>query len=228
MDIAEQITQLKADFDEVYSAGYEKGKKEGGDNPLYYAKQPQTLFIGADFPKDYELTLRFKNTPNSFQQMVFNANCPKLVKIIIENHTTSTSFQNAFRITSLTPNLISVDFGDICVLNDMFQCFDGQKILETVIGELDLSDCTGENTTTNVFRNCLALREVRFKEKSIPKYISLSYSPDISDETIDSIIDGLVDLTGQTSQKVYWHSTVSAKLTTERINRILAKNWELG
>ena len=30
MSIAEQITQLKTDFDEVYEAGYEKGKAEGG------------------------------------------------------------------------------------------------------------------------------------------------------------------------------------------------------
>lgn len=28
MSIAEQITQLKTDFDEVYEAGYEKGKSE--------------------------------------------------------------------------------------------------------------------------------------------------------------------------------------------------------
>ena len=36
MTIAEQVTQLKQDFDEVYDAGYAKGQAEGGDTEEAY------------------------------------------------------------------------------------------------------------------------------------------------------------------------------------------------
>lgn len=36
MTISEKITRAKTDYDEVYGAGYEKGKSEGGDNETAY------------------------------------------------------------------------------------------------------------------------------------------------------------------------------------------------
>ena len=37
MTTSEMIIRAKADFDEVYNAGYEKGKSEGGTDLLQYA-----------------------------------------------------------------------------------------------------------------------------------------------------------------------------------------------
>ena len=229
MTIEDKLTTIANNVPLVYDAGYNKGKAEGGDNPLYYATQPQTLFIGADFPKDYELTLRFKNTPNTFQQMFFNARCPKSVKIIIENHTTNVSFQNTFNLTSSTPNLVTVDLTDIDGITDGFQMFSGQKLLTTVIGVLDLSACTGTNATTNIFRYCSALGEVRFKENTIPKSISFEYCSDLSKATIQSIIDGLAPITDGVARTLTLHADLKAKLTDEQKATITTtKGWTLA
>lgn len=205
---------------------YEAGKAEGGDNPLYYARQLKTLFIGADFPKDYELILKFKNTPITFDQMFFNANCPEKIKIITENLTNSTDFQNAFRITSAPPNLISLDLGDLGVLKNMFQCFDGQKVLKTVVGKLNLTGCTGEIATTNMFRNCSSLADIEFAEGTIPVSISFANSPLLSEASVQSIIDGLAELTGNTKQTVTFNADVV--ITDGQKATINGKNWSLS
>ena len=50
----------------------------------------------------------------------------------------------------------------------------------------------------------------------------------LSDETIQSIIDGLADLTEQTTQTITFYATVGAKLTDEQKATITAKNWTLA
>lgn len=47
MTIAEQIARAKADYDNVYTAGYEKGKAEGGDGLISYIYNYTGLFQGA-------------------------------------------------------------------------------------------------------------------------------------------------------------------------------------
>ena len=43
-----------------------------------------------------------------------------------------------------------------------------------------------------------------------------------------SIVDGLVDLTGQSSQILSLHVSVKEKLTNEQIAQIISKNWTLA
>lgn len=226
MDILEQIGRILDDFNDVYDTGYKRGKAAGGDNPLYYATQPQTLFIGALFPKDSELTLRFKNTPNTCQQMFYNAECPRSAKIIIENHTKSVSIANMFCRTSAPVNLISVDLSEIGTIADAFQAFDKQNLLETVLGDLDFSGCTGTNETANVFRGCSALREVRFKEKAIPKSISFKDSPNLSADSLQSIIGGLKDFEGEIGvEQLTLNSAI--EVSSEQILKMSRKGWDL-
>lgn len=77
-----------------------------------------------------------------------------------------------------------------------------------------------------VFDNCTALKNITF-EGVLDKSISFSSSGALSDESVDNIIDHLADLTGKTSQKITWHSTISGKLTDEQIAKIFDKNWTL-
>lgn len=62
---------------------------------------------------------------------------------------------------------------------------------------------------------------------TIGKSISLSNSPNLSDESVQNIIDCLADLTGQTAQTLTLHSTVKGKLTDAQRATITNKNWTL-
>ena len=53
------------------------------------------------------------------------------------------------------------------------------------------------------------------------------YSRNLTPETIQSIIDGMADLTGATAQTLTFHKDVGAKLTDAQKATITAKNWTL-
>jgi hypothetical protein len=94
---------------------------------------------------------------------------------------------------------------------------------DTVIGELDFSGAT--NGTTNINWN----GPIDFRIKPGTIKINFSYNDkDLTNETIQSIIDGLVDMTGQTAQILTLHADVKAKLTEEQIATITNKNWTLA
>ena len=82
------------------------------------------------------------------------------------------------------------------------------------------------HTWSNAFANCGSLVDISFSG-TIGNAISLAQSGKLSDASIQSIIDALADLTGQTAQQVSFHSTVLGKLTEEQIATIIAKNWTM-
>lgn len=101
--------------------------------------------------------------------------------------------------------------------------FYGCTNLEEIRGEI-------ENTTTTWtlwFTSCAKLREVRFKPSSIKGVFNITASPLLSDASIQSIIDGLADLTGGTSSTVAFHADAGARLTDEQKANITVKNWAL-
>lgn len=97
--------------------------------------------------------------------------------------------------------------------------------LEEIDGTpLDLSSATN---TTNIFAGCSNLIEVRFVTNSIKRSIPFNSCNMLSTETIQSIIDGLADLSSGTAQTLTLHATVGAKLTDTQKATITAKNWTL-
>jgi hypothetical protein len=92
-------------------------------------------------------------------------------------------------------------------------------------GEIDFTSAT---SVSACFDLCNYLKEVRFAKETLSLSISLVSGKYLSDESIQSIIDGLADLTGQTAQKITFHTDVVLKLTDEQWNQINAKNWEVG
>ena len=105
--------------------------------------------------------------------------------------------------------------------------FTNQQVVEIVDGTpLDMSAVTVA-TRTGAFTTTPALKEVRFVKESIPLNISFAQSANLSTDTIQSIIDGLADLTGGTVQTLTLHATVGGKLTEIQKATITAKNWTL-
>lgn len=107
----------------------------------------------------------------------------------------------------------------------VYRAFRSLNALEIIDGiPLDLSSCTN---VVDVFRDCTSIKEVRFKENTIKISIYIGATVKLSAETIQSIIDGLADLTGQTTQTLDFHSNIVEKLTEAQWNIIIEKNWSV-
>lgn len=104
--------------------------------------------------------------------------------------------------------------------------FANLKSLEIIDGTpLDLRSCGNINIA---FSQNKSLKEVRFAPLCIFKNLSISHTTFLSDTSIQSIIDGLADLTDETTQTITFHADVKAKLTEEQITTITGKNWTLA
>lgn len=130
-----------------------------------------------------------------------------------------------------TENLTKIQFGfyqtkslthieGICTKNvtDMGQCF-GESGVETITKPFDVSK-VNTNLTTAFRAN--KLREIRFVEKTIKVSITFT-SPALSNESVQSIIDGLATVT--TAQTLTLNSAIT--LTDEQKATIKGKGWTL-
>lgn len=131
----------------------------------------------------------------------------------------ATSVQRAFSgHFSVIPEIVCSD--NLASFDRVFySCSDIETIRKITVGE---------NTVfNNSFYNCTGLKNITFGG-TIGKNISFSGSPLLTNESIQSIIEHLADLTGQTSQTLTLHADVKAKLTEEQIASITSKNWTLA
>ena len=92
------------------------------------------------------------------------------------------------------------------------------------IGELNLSKATD---VASMLDYCDELAHIHFVAGSIHLSLALAKSSKLDDASIQDIIDGLADLTGQTAQTLTLHATVGAKLTQAQKDAVSAKNWTL-
>lgn len=120
---------------------------------------------------------------------------------------------------------LNFDTSKCTTFQQTFACRQG---LEVIDGKpLDCSSAKTSGAFSTTFNYCKTLKEIRFVPNTIYLGISLGHSSLLSAESIQSIIDGLADLTGATAQNVKFHATVGAKLTDGQKATITAKNWTL-
>ena len=100
-------------------------------------------------------------------------------------------------------------------------------LCNNLITILPLDTSNGTNFS-NMFFNCSNLENIAFVVNCIKKSISFAESNKLTDESIQSIIDGLADLTGKTAQTITFHSDVKNKLTEEQIASATSKNWNIA
>ena len=92
---------------------------------------------------------------------------------------------------------------------------------------MELHIKVSENATfSNTFYSC-GVVDLTI-EGVIGKDINFSGAQHLSDASVQSVIDHLKDLTGQTAQTLTFHAAVAAKLTEEQKATITAKNWTLA
>ena len=99
-----------------------------------------------------------------------------------------------------------------------------RRNLVEINGELDFSEVE-VNSQNNVFDYCDSLVEIRFTKESIKYNLSFTQSSQLSDESIQSILDGLANVS--TTQTLSLNSAVYAKLTEEQKQSATDKGWTI-
>lgn len=194
-----------------------------------YATRAGGLFQGAEFPEIENITVyipNFKpdeNNRTGVASMLTSAKVTDKITLISDCSTDlEISYSNAFgSCTMKIIDLTKFPRKIYAASNAFRHC----TLLEEIIGVLD-GDGGSENFI-NTFYGCKALREVRFKPNTIRYKFDISHSPDLSDASVQSIIDGLADLTGQDTLTLDFHSDIVLKLTEEQVMQIISKNWEV-
>lgn len=207
------------------------GDSGAGENVLLYATGAQRLYENTSFPSGYEITLELPN----FGIEQTNGQCKGLLSYVFYKSTgvkkvcfkgNDKNALSQLEYSFHTSDVEIIDFSDFTLKPSMVvHCFRNCTNLTAILGEFDLSECTSLTIPFDYSNN---LKELRFKPNTIKLSISLWSQSQLTDETIQSVIDGLADLTGSTAQTVTFNGAVKSKLTDEQKAAITNKNWTLG
>lgn len=243
MSVAEKVLQLKQDFDDVYEAGkaagggsgdYDQGYEDGKNSVV----QIDRLVKSCTFPSlnvfgTAEVELNFDNIlslVNLFQVTSAVNKNTTVEHLTINCSTLPTSIQQVIYSNGSSSDdtvLKRLTFNvDTSKCMSFANAFTGRCGLEIIDGKpLDFSAST---QSINPFNRCYALTDFRVVAETISQSFSLPSSTNLSTDTIQSVIDGLADLTDSTTQTLALYATVAAKLTDEQKAAITAKNWTLA
>lgn len=204
------------------SGAYDKGYNEGysaGSLPIYYLRNCESAWGAAVFPENSKITIRNSGAAVIWRTAFIRAQNLKSIKLI------SDTLEGTIQGDSMFREIKQLELIDLTEFNRKFSsinyCFLSSDNLKTILGALDVNECTkfllsfGTNS----------LEDIEFVPNTIKVSIPFNYCSKLTAKSIQSIIDGLADLTGQTAQTVSWHSTVLAKLTPEQYSQMINKNW---
>ena len=204
------------------------GGNGSSENPYGYMCTFYECFRGVEFPENKELDLFFGEYLKEEQ---LNANAlyatfretKNLKRIKVQTIPNSIGFNYNMTFYGCSAETIElVNTGVVMSINNGFGVC---RNLKQIICELDFSKVS---SASGAFTNCTLLEEVRFKKNTIKVGIAFTHSYNLSDESIQSIIDGLANLTNSETQTLTFHADVKAKLTDAQITAITSKNWTLA
>lgn len=206
-------------YDDGYAQGYEDGYNKG--NMLYYVTTCNSLYGGAVFPENTEIVVKVKNVTN-YGYMFSNVLNVKSIKMISDTQDTVVNVERLCYIAyDRDKTLEIVDFTEFNKkFSNLFNIFYNQFNLKTVLGAMDLTNCTD---VKNAFSSCSALENIEFEKGTIKISISFANCSLLTDTSIQSIIDGLA--TVDTPQTLTVHQEVRNKLTDDQLDQIANKNW---
>ena len=233
MSIAEKLTIITENVQKICEAGkaasgggdYDQGYEDGKNSVVQVVKLSTTFsnfFYQTTYPQDTEILLEYgEYFVGTMANMCRYSKGIKSVKII-GNKDITLNVQGTFQYAY---DLELVDMSECSTtLTNIQNLFNGASKLKTVKGDLNFVKGA---TIVTPFGRCSALVDVGFVAECLEKSISFAECSLLSDISIQSIIDGLADLTGGTAQTLTLHADVGAKLTEEQKATITAKNWEL-
>lgn len=224
MTIAEKLTTITENQQKVYDAGYEKGKTEGGAGGDGSYDEGYTAGQQAEYDRWWNL-FQMNGTKTSYPYAFYNWREGMMTPKYPIRMTESNSAQAAFSALRCTEIPVDVEIGNAnpkVWTNNAGNTFSGADKLVT-IKKLIIS-YEGVQFP-NTFYNCKALQNITI-EGVIANSISFQQSP-LTNASVQSIIDHLKDLTGQTTQTLTLKADVGAAVTDAQNAAITAKNWTL-
>ena len=231
--IAEKLTTIAENQQKVYDAGFEKGQQAEYDR-FWDAYQQngnrtdyQTAFSGVGWTAE-SFKPKYNIAPQSAYMMFRNSrievDLPALLASLGVTMNTSkcVNFQYAFFGSRFT-RLGEINVTGIGAATPLSNTFESCSYLHTI----DKFVCVEQNRfATNTFASCKVLENITF-DGTIGTSINFAQSPVLSADSVQSIIDHLKDLTGQTAQTLTFHATVGGNVTQEQKDAVSAKNWTL-
>ena len=214
-------------------AGIEAGGG-GGDNLLEYTVSLYMAFNNVTFEEGTELNINLGAktsvvNSNPFYCTFQGTKGLKSITIACKNDpSTAISYQNFVRMSVSEYTLEKIDLTgapNLLKVSNMSRTFEYRRGLREILGEFDL---TNSSTVGSIAGKCDALETIQFKAGTIRKSISFPDSPNLTDATIQNIVDGLADMTGGTAPTLTLHATVGAKLTDAQKSTASAKNWTIS
>lgn len=139
----------------------------------------------------------------------------------------SRSWDFAFRIDHFVEylNLKNILFSPKLIGISFRYMFYDQQYLENINGEIDFTKISATTGTDLMFYSCNNLKEVRFTKESLKYDLQMAQSKSLSLESLQSIIDGLGDVTS--TRTLSLNSAVYAKLTEEQKQSATDKGWTI-
>lgn len=245
MNIANEIERIQTAKSDIKTTIEEKGVIVGDGRIDTYAEKIGEISSGGTDYLKYATTAKFNNL-NLFESSTVELNI-SLVKdysSMISDTVANTTVEhliingatNGIITTALSGFNANTTAKDTKLKRITFNCvfskcarFDvmlaNRNALEIIDGiPINFSSATtiGNFNSGNYF-----LKEIRVVEKTIKVSIAFSNTANLSDDSVQSIIDGLADLTGGTQQTLTFSSGVGSKLTDEQKAIITSKNWGL-
>lgn len=194
---------------------------------LQYANNMKQVFSNSIFPEGSEVSLCLDNATDISQLFQGAIGVTKITLTASESENTINMGSTFYGSENST--LETIDLSGLKKKpHNISHCFRACRNLKYIFGELDFSAVTSSTYIGSVFLYCANLEEVRVKKGTLSISIQINAPQNLSDASIQSIIDGLADLTGSTAQTITFHADVKAKLTEEQIATITSKNWTLA
>lgn len=157
-------------------------------------------------------------------EMFFNATVSETFTLDISNIKTSCPLYRMFNSSRYngTPVVLNI-LGDTSKINNFDTFLVRRNKLETINGVLDFSNCT---KVDRPFLYCGALKNITIANSCIHFNFDISYTAVLTTESVQSVVDGLADITGSASYTV----TFNAKqpITRAQADSISAKGWTLS
>jgi hypothetical protein len=163
-----------------------------------------------------EVLIDRTNLTNKMTGLMFNGSN---INEIIFDCSNITILSNSFQACPYLRNVYLTNTSKVKNWNYAFAS-SGIVTIET----LDFSSATYINYQTLGYNNQLV--NLKIVPETVKKTIDIRASARLSDESIQSIIDGLA--TVETAQTLTLHADVKAKLTEEQLTTITSKNWNLA
>lgn len=243
MSIAEKLTTITENQQKVYDAGVAAGQASGGYSDGYSAGQQAEYDRFWDDYQDngtrtnYDLAFTGIGWDNDLFQPKYTIN-PKSGYMMFYK----TAFQgdlmehlNNLGVTIDTSNLTNAQYMfasnsgitrigeiDLSKVTNGYYIFQSASALQT-IDKLIFSETT---QTYQAFYYCYALENITI-DGVIPTGQYFGHSANLTNESVQSIIDHLKDRTGLDAHNLTFHANVGARLTDVQKAAITAKNWNL-